>query len=210
MRKLVSGCPDGRAQVTAERRDDNRVHFLMLGTVERRKGQDVLLEAIRRMDPKLAREALFEVVGSGLDQGFINAFRESARSLSNLRWREGVEHDESLQLLANADILVCASRDESLPLTLLEAMSLGKTIISTTVGGIPEYLTDGVDALLIPPEDAAALAAALERVVRNRAEARKLGTNARAGYEARHTQERFGRDFATLIMPLVSSAIPGD
>jgi GT2 family glycosyltransferase len=210
MRKLVSGCPDVRAQVTAERRDDNRVHFLMLGTVERRKGQDILLEAIRRMDPKLAREALFEVVGGGLDQDFISAFRESARSLSNLRWREGVEHDESLQLLANADVLVCASRDESLPLTLLEAMSLGKTIISTTVGGIPEYLTDGVDALLIPAEDAAALAAALERVVRNRAEARKLGTNARAVYETRHTQERFGRDFAALIMPLVSSAIPGD
>ncbi|MGI9115587.1 MAG: glycosyltransferase [Chthoniobacterales bacterium] len=203
MRRLVSGIPDLRARVNnGASPDDGRVRFLMLGTVEPRKGQDILVEAIRRMNPKLAEHALFEVVGSGLDAQFIDKIRAAASSFPNLRLREGVDYDRSIELLAETDVLVCASRDESLPLTLLEAMCLGKSIISTDVGGIPEYLTNEIEALLVPAEDAGALSAAFERVVRNREEARTLGRNARAAYERRYQVERFGRDFAALIAPL--------
>ena len=84
-------------------------------------------------------------------------------------------------------------------------MCFGKTVVSTAVGGIPEYLTDGVTALLTPPEEPVALARALERVIRDREEAAKLGANARALFEMRHTIGKLGRDFADLLEPLVSA-----
>src|SRR5205085_2908552 len=62
LRKLISGCPDVRSQVKPEPRSDDRFHFLLLGTIERRKGQDILVDAIRRLDPELAQRAVFDVV----------------------------------------------------------------------------------------------------------------------------------------------------
>jgi glycosyltransferase involved in cell wall biosynthesis len=177
----------------------------MIGTIEKRKGQDIFIEAIRRMNPTLAAKALFRVVGSGTETEFIAQFRKAAAVFSNIRVDEAVDYEESLRLIASVDVLVCASRDESMPLTILEAMCFRKTVVTTAVGGIPEYLTDGVNALLVPPEDPTALAGALERVVRNREEAAKLGANARTLFEMRHTIGELGRDFADLLEPLVSA-----
>jgi len=205
VRKLIYGIPDFAITIKSKPRDANRVHFLVLGTIEKRKGQDILIEAIRRMNPALATKALFQIVGSGTETEFIARVREAAAVFSNMRVDEAVDYEESLRLIASADVLVCASRDESMPLTILEAMCFGKTVVSTAVGGIPEYLTDGVNALLVPPEDPTALARALERVVRDREEAAKLGVNARALFEMRHTIGELGRDFADLLEPLVSA-----
>ena len=54
-------------------------------------------------------------------------------------------------------MLICSSRDEAMPIVILEAMSMGKTVISTDVGGIREWLRDGLNALVVPPEDPPAL-----------------------------------------------------
>ncbi len=203
--KLIYGIPDFAITIKSKPRDTDRVLFLMIGTIEKRKGQDILIEAIRRMNSTLAAKAFFQIVGSGTETEFIAQFREAANSFSNVRVDEAVDYEESLRLIASVDVLVCASRDESMPLTILEAMCFGKTIVSTAVGGIPEYLTDGVDGLVVSPDNPVALAAALERVIRDREGAAKLGTNARALFEMRHTIGDLGRDFADLLEPLVSA-----
>jgi glycosyltransferase involved in cell wall biosynthesis len=178
----------------------------MPGTIEKRKGQDILIDAIRQMDKALAAQALFTIVGSGTEAEFVARIRQASTEISYLEVAEPVDHEQSLSLLAGADALVCASRDESMPLTILEAMCFGKTIVSTAVGGIPEYLTDRINALLVPSESPAALARALERVVRDRDEANRLGKNARALFETRHTIGELGRNFVGLIEPLVSAS----
>ncbi|MEY2493342.1 MAG: hypothetical protein QOH24_2293 [Verrucomicrobiota bacterium] len=204
LHKLVSGIPDFRLATKPDGKVPDRVRFLMLGTIEKRKGQDIFIDAIRRMDPALAGKALFTIVGSGTEMEFVARIRQAASEISYLQVSEPVGHEQSLSLLARADALVCASRDESMPLTILEAMCFGKAIVSTTVGGIPEYLTDGINALLIPPENPAALAGALERLIRDGEAANKLGENARVLFETRHTIGELGRNFAALVEPLVS------
>ncbi|HEY2102580.1 MAG TPA: glycosyltransferase [Chthoniobacterales bacterium] len=204
--KLVSGIPDFRLTTKADGKALDRVRFLMPGTIEKRKGQDILIDAIRQMDKALAAQALFTIVGSGTEAEFVARIRQASSEISYLEVAEPVDHEQSLSLLAGADALVCASRDESMPLTILEAMCFGKTIVSTAVGGIPEYLTDRINALLVPSESPAALARALERVVRDRDEANRLGKNARALFETRHTIGELGRNFVGLIEPLVSAS----
>ena len=56
---------------------------------------------------------------------------------------------QSLKLLGESDALICSSRDETMPIAILEAMSLGKLVISTDVGGISEWLRDEMNGLLV-------------------------------------------------------------
>jgi glycosyltransferase involved in cell wall biosynthesis len=94
------------------------------------------------------------------------------------------------QLLSRASVFVLPSYAEGLPMSVLEAMAAGCPVVATRVGGIPDLITDGVDGLLVPPGDPHALAAALERILRDPAFARQLGNAARQTIANRYTAER--------------------
>jgi glycosyltransferase involved in cell wall biosynthesis len=89
-------------------------------------------------------------------------------------------------LLAAADIFVLPSLTEALPTVIAEAMAAGLPIVATTVGGIPEMVRHGEAALLVPPADPEALAAAVLRLLANPRQAAAMG---RAG--RRLVAERF-------------------
>ena len=82
-----------------------------------------------------------------------------------------------------SDIFTLSSRHEGLPISLLEAMAVGLPPVVTRVGGITEVITDGVDGLLVPSGDPAALADAFVRLARSASERARLaaGASARVG-----------------------------
>jgi glycosyltransferase involved in cell wall biosynthesis len=89
-------------------------------------------------------------------------------------------------LLTAADFFVLASRDEGLPLALLEAMSHGLPAVSTSVGGVPEVVANGEDGLLVPSGDVAAMAQAIGLLARDQAVRVRLG-----GAGQRRVEESF-------------------
>jgi len=92
-------------------------------------------------------------------------------------------------LLAAADVFVMCSVLEGLCTSLLDALALGRPAVGSAVGGIPEVLIDGVTGLLVPPRDPDALAAAILRVLGDRALAARLAAAGR-----RHVEEKFTVD----------------
>ena len=80
-----------------------------------------------------------------------------------------LEHSEALGWIAAADVLVLNSTYEGLSHVLIEAMMLGTPIVATNVGGNPELVRDGIDGILIPPQDDEALYKALKMVEADRA-----------------------------------------
>src|SRR4051794_23691096 len=78
-----------------------------------------------------------------------------------------------------SDVAVFSSTSEGSPLAVLEAMEAGRPIVATRVGGVPDLIEDGVHGLLVPSGDPAALAAAIERALQDRAAANAMGTRAR-------------------------------
>ena len=173
--------------------------FLLLGSYERRKGQDVFLEAIAQIPGDLRDRAEFRTAGRKLEAGFYDALQSRAMELPNVELSDALEHDEALSAIASVDALVCASRDETLPIAILEAMSLGKAIVSTDVGGISEWLTEGVNALIVPPENSRALAHAMTRCLNEPGTVATLGANARGTFAKNFTIDRLGKRFARLI-----------
>ena len=83
------------------------------------------------------------------------------------------------ELYARSAVVVVASQSEGLPNVVLEAMAHGKAVVATPVGGIPAVIEDGKTGFLVPPRDAPALRAAIERLLADEELRRRLGSAAR-------------------------------
>jgi len=100
--------------------------------------------------------------------------------------------------LQAADALVLCSRSEGTPLCVIEAMALGKPVVVTTVGGLPDMVTHEGTGLWVPPRAPLALAAALDRLA-SEAELRlRLGRAGRAAVDERFGADRLARQTAAL------------
>src|SRR6185295_17890657 len=77
--------------------------------------------------------------------------------------------EELFELYRTSDVYVLPSLSEGTPRTAVEARAFGCPVVATNVGGIPTSISDGVDGLLVPPRDPAALAAAIDRLLSDEA-----------------------------------------
>jgi glycosyltransferase involved in cell wall biosynthesis len=140
-----------------------------VGRATRQKGQDVLVSAwplVRQHCP----QATLALVGDG---DLLPALRSP--SVAGIRFAGAVT--DVRPWLAAADLVVLPSRWEGLPLTALEALATGRSIVASRVSGLTEVVTPAVGAL-VPPDDPAALADALVPRLRDRAVARAEGAAA--------------------------------
>ena len=99
-----------------------------------------------------------------------------------------VSGPEKRAMLNSADVVVLPSYHEGLPMAILEAMSLGKCVISSTVGGIPEVISSGTNGLLHVPGDLPALVEMLHRAA-DAGTRQTLGSNGRTSYLERFTPQ---------------------
>ena len=92
-------------------------------------------------------------------------------------------------MLAALDVFVLPSRHEGLGVAILEAMAMALPVVASDVGGIPEIVDAGRTGVLVPPEDAAALASAIAALDRDRALAHQMGAAGRARVLAEFSME---------------------
>jgi glycosyltransferase involved in cell wall biosynthesis len=193
------GMPDVAHFVSKEKKKSKTTLFTALGGFEASKGQDVLVEAIGQLDPATRSKTSFKLAGQVVDRHFFAHLQERVAKFKNVDLIESQDQEAALELLTNADALISPSRDETMPITIIEAASLGKAIISTDVGGIAEWIRHGLNGLLVPAENPAALADAIARSGQDRELLDRLGAAARRTYERHFTLDRFTKDFTALI-----------
>ncbi|HEX6364028.1 MAG TPA: glycosyltransferase family 4 protein [Albitalea sp.] len=159
----------------AARPPERPVRLLFVGWVEREKGIFELVEAARR----LAATHRFElaVVGDGTVRPHAEAMAAQHGLASAVRFLGWLDRDGVAAQLAAADVFVLPSWKEGLPNSMIEAMCARLAVVVSGVGNIPDTVTDGEDALVVPPHDPAALAAALARVIDDAALRERLAAN---------------------------------
>ena len=144
-----------------------------VGRLSSEKGPDVLLEALVHLtDLPLS----VSMVGNGRERQSLRARVQRLGIERHVHWH-GLVPDMAPRFAA-FDVLVLSSRTEGTPIVLFEAMAAGVPIVAACVGGVPDVVSPG-EALLVPPEDPVALAAAIRAVYRNPAEARTRAARAR-------------------------------
>jgi glycosyltransferase involved in cell wall biosynthesis len=143
------------------------VRILFVGFLRPEKGIEYLLEAVSLLKEDLPWE--LEIVGPPEFTDYSAKLHciAAARGIGErIRWEGYVPNGKPLfDRMRAADLFVLPTLSEGTPHVLVEARANGLPCISTTAGGVPSAVTDGYDALLVPPKDALALAQAIERVV---------------------------------------------
>lgn len=173
---------------------------LFLGRPEQEKGIFELLAAIELIKdnfPELklaiAGDGDLEALQDRVDQKGIGQYVEI------LGW---IDSEKRAIELGRASLFVLPSYNEGLPMAMLEAMSAGKAIVVTPVGGIPETVTDNFNGLFVPPADEIALSSAIKRLLSDKTLRESLGRNARhtieIGYSTDTALEKLSAVYAEI------------
>ena len=147
----------------------SRQDVLFLGRLDARKSPDVLLRASREI---LSRFPDTKVVFGGDGEAELGI----ADRCEFYGWVAGTEREE---LFERAAVYCLPSKNEGLPMSVLEAMARGIPTVATPVGGIPQVINDGIDGLLIPVDNHQALAVALNHLLESNELRKKMGSLAR-------------------------------
>ena len=179
--------------------------LVFFGRFEPTKGVDVLVEALGLLGERAPRTL---IIGQGPDRHIILNKIKSLGLDDKIEMRPWMTHDELAQTLTRARMAVLPSREENFSLAVLSAMAVGVPVISTNVGGTPEIIRHGQTGLLVEPDDADALAAAIERLDHDSALARQLGQAGRAYVRQNLTWDRVAEAFEALYQQLPALAHP--
>jgi glycosyltransferase involved in cell wall biosynthesis len=196
---------DGPALWSAPSYDGTRpLRVLMLGRINRIKGQEILLSALAALPDAVRSQVSVRIVGSAFeDPGLEEALRQSVPAMG-LSASVSIEPflADPTELYRWADVVVVPSRrPESLGRVAIEAMAFGRPPLASAIGGLQEVVVDGVTGRLLPPGDADALAAAFQHIIAHPA---SLAPMARAG------RDRFEALFSGPSVALAIAAVVAD
>ena len=178
--------------------------ILGVGRLVETKGFHVLLEACARLrDQGLDCRCL--IVGEGPEGTRLQAMIKDLQLGDRVQLLGKLQPDQVLSCYWQADVLAMPScirnQDaDGIPVVLSEAMAMEIPVVGTRVSGIPELVLDGDTGLLVPPDDAPALAAALARLLTDQALARRLGRAGRDLVVSQFNGERSARQLQGLFL----------
>ncbi|BBZ12408.1 glycosyltransferase family 4 protein [Mycobacterium branderi] len=141
-----------------------QVHAVALGRLGERKGSYDLIAAVGELDHTVRRRLRVTLAGDG-EVDTVRAAVDAAGLADTIRvtgWLDTAARD---QLLSTANVFVLPSRDEGLPMALLEAMASGLVPVTTTAGSIGEVVSHGVNGLVVQPGSPDQIAGALMALV---------------------------------------------
>jgi len=137
---------------------------IFLGNLYFRKGADVLLKAVNRLEPD-PEELLVILAGQGPEEMALRGLSKELGLEAVLRMVGPVLSENVMTWLAAADLCVIPSRTESFGLVAIEAMAAGTTIVASNIGGLKETIRDGENGILFPVDDDESLSEKLQVLI---------------------------------------------
>ncbi|EBL5610413.1 glycosyltransferase family 4 protein, partial [Salmonella enterica subsp. enterica serovar Typhimurium] len=201
---LLRTLPNSRIDVIVNGVDDSRPlaevsdegYMLYFGRLSREKGVATLLEAHKKMQ----NSAPLKVVGHG------PLHDELAAKYPDVEFLGYVQQGEALdKLIKHARAVILPSECyENCSMAILEAMSLGKPVIGSRIGGIPEQIRDGIEGILFEPGNAQELANAMDALADSQEKARNMGLHGRARLSEKYALSKHMDTLQALYKELLS------
>ena len=189
LKVVYNGIPANEPAIEPVALDFDGIRIGMAGRLDAIKGLNYLIEALPEVRQRVETNFRVYIVGDGPEEA---ALRKLAKdnNVADVVSFEGYQRNVPAWLKA-WDIFCLPSLQENHSIALLEAMRAGKAIICTSVGGNPETVTDGIEALVVPAKDSQAIADALVSLIGSENLRQKIGKNA---------QEKFANCFTEEVM----------
>ena len=214
---LPFGLPDAaerdvKPYPLSEKAGGKRV-FALVGTLERRKGQDVLLDAVALLPEDVARQCFFVFVGQVFHHDIGERVRVAASEQADrFQYIPQLPMEEMPAFYSAIDCMVCASRDDPVPTTVVEGCQLSKSVICSEHTGMAPILERDRAGFVYDGDDPAALARCIAGLLGQSAgDAAAMRKRARDCYLSRFSFEAFDRRLETEILPeLLGPALLSD
>jgi len=180
---------------------------VFLGVLGARKGADVLLAAWADLVLSGRAPAPWTLViaGDGPDRRQLEVFATESGVSDRVRFVGAASRGDIATLLSSASIMVVPSRTEPFGLVAAEGQMLGRPIVASDTGGLPEVIQNGVTGMLVPPEQPAALATAIASLIADPARRRAMGHAAHRRALQNYSPSRMAREYLSLYSAIIEA-----
>jgi glycosyltransferase involved in cell wall biosynthesis len=176
----------------------------LVGRLSPEKGVDLFLRAAVGVLAELPMTQ-FAIVGDGPDRSKLETLIEELGIGENASLLG--RNDSMPSFYASLDLLVSSSRQEGLPIALLEAMASGLPLVATAVGAVPSVVQNGRTGLLVPAADIQKLTAAIVSLLQDPASRRTYGATARALVTDEYSSERMTKEYLQLYVQTLNKTL---
>lgn len=212
-RSLVYGINEV-LKMEAEGREDV-ITFALIGSIIERKGTDIFVDAIKKINPLLREKAKFLIVGEYVEseKSFYDDIEKKIAKMQrevpgiSVALSEETDYENMKALYGRIDVVVCPSRVDPMPVVAAEAMSLGKLCIVSDKTGTSGLIKNGVDGIVVNIDDTDSLARAMETVIESPDQMKRMGRESRKIYEKYFSMSSFKERFMNLIRELTNQSI---
>lgn len=181
---------------TLEKWTSAKHHLCCVGSITARKGQQIIVEALSKMDTSILKDVFISFIGDGSERMTLEQFAHARGLLKHVKFFGSVDNTEVYKYLHKATIFILMSNNEGLPISIIEAMREGLPIISTRISGIPELVKNGKNGLLIDP-NVQQLTNVLNHI--NDYDWVQMGKCSRKRFESEFTFERMSKEYCDVL-----------
>lgn len=182
--------PDFRAGMV-QKKENEKLTIAVIGSVDERKAQDILLEAVIGMSEAYRNRLQIIFIGI-LDKSnvpYVNRITELSGLLNNLEWIPEMTQEKLEEFYPCIDILVCPSRDDPMPIVVAQAMMHERVCVISENVGQAEFIVQWKNGFVFPNEDISTLKGILIWLLDNREQCVMLGKASRKIYEEEFSEE---------------------
>lgn len=207
IKKQLYGVEDTGSASRRDRPKDSKgggsIHFVTIGYIESRKGQDILIQAVLSLPKSLKKRAKFSLIGQN-SSAFAQDLMEITKDIPEVEITGPVDRDKINEILENADVLICPSREDPMPTVCAEAMMHQVPCLVSDAAGTAGYIEDGENGLVFSCGDFKALRKKIEWCISHYEELAVMGKNARKLYDKHFSMEVFEKGWKEMADSLLS------
>lgn len=195
--QLLYGIPD--SSMNRGRIKNEKLELVTIGNVQEYKGQDILIDAMRKLSQEERKRVHLRIVGSQ-DSVFADMVKEAAHELKDsVEFIPPVDRETVHRLLESVDVLICPSRVDTMSISSSEAMQHSIPCIVSDSVGIASYIHDNADGLLFKCGDPDSLASKIRWCMNNRSSLEVMGAASRKIYEKYFSMDVFKENLLRII-----------
>lgn len=186
----------------------DKVLFVCVATIQKRKGQTNLVKAISTLEKAVLNNCLFLFVGKSHDSTMLKEIENAAKNYPNNVVRlDEVAHSDLLRIYEQMDVLVCPSIDDPLPIVITDALCRSKLIICSDLVGSASYLKSHNAAIIYDGSDPYALGVSIKEALRSFNSFQEIRENARSLFEDLFSYGAFTKKFKTILSKFSTNSV---
>ena len=198
---LTYGLPDTN--------EDKKVVFAIIGTVMPRKAQDIFIKAIEKLPNGMQDKAEFLIVGqlNMSEKNYVKEIQSKAKEIHNLEIIKPIAPEDMREFYKQIDVVVCPSREDPMPVVLVEGMMHEKVCITSDATAISDYITDGENGFVCKKEDEEDLAKKMTWLIQNKSRIGEIGSRGRQIYLNYFSEDIFSKNILDIFKQIKDERI---